>query len=313
MKKNKIMKKTAISILSLFFCLIANAQYVKLYDADDKLVEQYSVYETVKIVMGDNTNHTSGIKIYKDDGTLLKEFYPTEISKVRSEEYPDLISGAPVIGIRKINGKIIHTTIGGIIANYVDLGLPSGTLWATHNLGASQPSEYGALLGWADIGSEEEGYKNGIKNNYNLKNAKYNSNATKDGYIKYVDEDHITILDSFDDAATVNWGDEWCMPNSEQLKELKEQCTWQHGYYNDVEGFYVTGLNGNQIFLPIASYSVGDSGAADAKIYARYWSSTLYGYGSHSANMLAFSTNELYCGYNGRELGLSVRPVRSKK
>lgn len=111
--------------------------------------------------------------------------------------------------------------IGG--RKYVDLGLPSGTLWATCNVGASKPEDYGECFAWG----ETTGYKNG-KTNFDWSTYKYckASNSTLTKYCNNSDygndgkTDSKKELDLSDDAAYVNWGADWRMPTEEQFKEL---------------------------------------------------------------------------------------------
>ena len=136
---------------------------------------------------------------------------------------------------------------------YVDLGLPSGTLWATCNVGASKPEEYGDYFAWG----ETTGYKSG-KTTFKWTTYKY-CNGTARTLTKYCSNsslgivDNKTSLDSEDDAATVNWGSGWRMPTNNQLKELynSSYTTTEWTTINNVYGRKVTSKkNGNYLFLP---------------------------------------------------------------
>ncbi|MBP1531610.1 MAG: hypothetical protein ILA39_05740 [Bacteroidaceae bacterium] len=197
--------------------------------------------------------------------------------------------------------------------HYVDLGLPSGTLWATMNVGASKPEEYGDYFAWG----ETEGYNRG-KTNFDWSTYKWckgsettmtkychDSNYGYNGFM-----DNKTELDPEDDAAYVNWGSDWRMPTYDQLKELREQCTWTWYTINNVIGYLVAGKNGNVIFLPAAGYR-DDSSLNYAGSYGVCWSRTLYSDYPRSAWYLGFLSSNVdmrsYYRYHGR----SVRPVRS--
>ena len=149
---------------------------------------------------------------------------------------------------------------------WVDLGLPSGTLWATCNVGATRPGEYGDYFAWGETEPKEvydwTTYKwcNGSENTM----TKYCSNSSF-GIV-----DNKTELDPEDDAAYVNWGPSWRMPTHEQLQELAENCTWECSGAS----CKFTGPNGNTLYLPGAGYYYYDlfSGEGDGGIY---WSRTI--------------------------------------
>lgn len=122
---------------------------------------------------------------------------------------------------------------------YVDLGLPSETLWATTNVGATTPQGSGMYFSWGEVELK--------CNNYNWSSYKY---GPRDGITKYGDADNLTKLTPEDDAATVHWGEGWVTPTKDQLEELTELCTWE--WDTTKKGWIVTGLNQNTIFLPAA-------------------------------------------------------------
>ena len=150
-------------------------------------------------------------------------------------------------------GDEITGTLDG--HDYVDLGLPSGTLWATCNVGASCPEDYGDYFAWG----ETEGYKYG-KKRFSWSNYKWcqGTETTMTKYCTHSDYgtvDNITELQSSDDAATVNWGSGWQMPNFEQLMELfhSNNTTAEYTTVNGVKCYKVTSkANGKSIFLSAA-------------------------------------------------------------
>ena len=187
---------------------------------------------------------------------------------------------------------------------YVDLGLPSGTLWATMNIGANAPEEYGDYFAWGEIEPKEvydwttykwcEGAESTL--------TKYCSKS------EYGTVDTLTELEPEDDAAYVNWGPEWCMPTQAQQEELVDKCTWTWTTMNDVLGFEVTGPNGNTIFLPSGSSWSGDSQPSYSG-YGNYWSRTLLWGGPNNARAMYFGSLPWYY-WSSRYLGYSVRAVR---
>lgn len=135
----------------------------------------------------------------------------------------------------------------------VDLGLPSGTLWADRNVGADSPEAYGDYFAWGETTTK----------------STYNYDSYKWGQGFYNTQ---TVFDLEDDAAYVNMGNDWRMPTYDELNELNTNCTWTWTTQNGNKGYKVTGPNGNSIFLPAAGYSglyyVGSCGI--------YWSASLY-------------------------------------
>ena len=192
--------------------------------------------------------------------------------------------------------------------DYVDLGLPSGTLWATTNVGASAPEDYGDYFAWGETAP---------KFNYTWNTYKL-CTGNSHGMIKYCTDgfwgcfdivDDKTELEPDDDAAHVNWGPLWRMPSQEQMEELCEQCNWQDTTRNGVNGLLVTGPNGNTLFLPKAGYHYYQF-FHDAETYGYYWTRTLDATESIDAHILRLSGGWHMFGYT-RYFGLSVRPVRA--
>ena len=184
---------------------------------------------------------------------------------------------------------------------FVDLGLPSGTKWATCNVGATKPEEYGDYFAWGETES---------KDNYDSSTYKWTENFCIKYCIpsSYGNVDYKYTLELSDDAAHVNWGGDWRMPTSAEIRELCTECTWTRSIKNDVNGYFVTGPNGNSIFLPAAGYRVY-SDLRDAGSFGKYWTSSVaYSYDFYAEGLL-FS-NYIDKFYDGmRSYGLSVRPV----
>ena len=129
---------------------------------------------------------------------------------------------------------------------YVDLGLPSGTLWATCNVGADTPEGYGDYFAWGEIQPK------GIYERENYKWANYVV-GDEIQWTKYCGTDKLISLQPEEDDATVNWGSGWCMPTSSQWVELLGNTTSVWTTQNDVNGWRFTGPNGNVVFLPASS------------------------------------------------------------
>ena len=189
---------------------------------------------------------------------------------------------------------------------YVDLGLPSGLLWATCNVGADSPEDYGYYFAWGETQPKE---------NYNWSTYKYSTDYDqltkycnygsygKDGFT-----DNKTVLDPEDDAATANWGGAWRMPTRAEQQELINNCTWTWTTQNGVNGYKVTGPNGNSIFLPAAD-CMSNSSLNNAGLYGSFWSSSLNTDTPDLAFSVHFSSGFVVWHYYSRSDGQSVRPV----
>ena len=188
----------------------------------------------------------------------------------------------------------------------IDLGLPSGIKWATCNVGANSPEEYGGYYAW---GETEE------KSNYYWSTYKW-CNGSKKTMTKYCTNsyygtvDNKTVLDPEDDVAHVKWGGSWRMPTEAEREELWNKCSWTRTTQNGVNGYKVTGPNGNSIFLPAAGYRF-DTAVFNRGTSGYYWSSSLGGYSCNYAFSLYFNVDSYFDlnGYCRRYDGISVRPV----
>ena len=207
-------------------------------------------------------------------------------------------------------------TIGGLNGHeYVDLGLPSGTLWATCNVGADKPEDYGDYFAWGE--TEPKTTYNG--NTYKYCNANLNigffftkyCNNSEYGYNGFTD--NLTILQSSDDAATVNWGNNWCMPTVTQWRELYQNTTKTWTNQNGVSGSLFSSKNGAVLFLPSGGYRYNDT-IKGIDQTGCYWSSSLTEMEYPGAWHFDFSSDFCDVGHkSSRFNGLSIRPVRSIK
>ena len=203
---------------------------------------------------------------------------------------------------------------------YVDLGLPSGTLWATCNVGADAPEDYGDYFAWGET------LPNGVYdcntyqyfnlNDWPFEITKYCTYCTdyEFGYNGFID--NLTTLLSEDDAATANWGNGWLMPTKEQCMELLEDTASTETMLNGVNGMLLTGANGNSIFLPFAGWYIDDDGVEGGELYGvrryyTFWSSSLNFNGPYCAWGVKLENGYYRAVSLGREGGSSIRPVRS--
>ncbi len=169
---------------------------------------------------------------------------------------------------------------------YVDLGL--SVKWATCNVGATNPEDYGNYYAWGETTTKST-YTSSNSTTYGVSMSDISGNAEYD-------------------AARANWGGTWRMPTKAEFSELITNCTWAWTTQNEVNGYKVTGPNGNSIFLPAAGYRDGSSlGYAGSDGF--YWSSTP---GSYANNAYGLSFDSSDCGWyddGSRSYGLCVRPV----
>ena len=187
-------------------------------------------------------------------------------------------------------------------AQAIDLGL--SVKWASCNVGANRPEEYGDYFAWGEVKPKSVyswytyKYCNGSSNTL----TKYNS----DSYYGRVD--YKSTLEAQDDAATANWGGAWRMPTKAEQDELRTKCKWVWTTLNGVNGYKVIGLNGNSIFLPAAGFMLGGT-LYDAGSKGYYWSSSLNTGNTNNAYFVPFNSDYVGWGNYSRCYGLAVRPV----
>ncbi len=256
-------------------------------DADNPAVTWASSDDAVATVIN------NGLVVAVADGTCTITCSATDGSGVKAECQVTVTSG---------------TTPDPGNHEWVDLGLPSGTKWATCNVGANSPEEYGDYFAWGETEPKDtydwSTYK-WCKGSYDTMtkyciNSEYGYNGFTDGK---------TELDPEDDAATKNWGSPWHMPTFVQMQELFDNCTREWTTQGGVNGILVTGPNGNTIFLPAAGgrwdYELYDAGSNGV-----YWSSSLSPRNDFDAYYLFFNSGFWDWTDRNRSNGLSVRAVR---
>ena len=192
---------------------------------------------------------------------------------------------------------------------YVDLGLPSGTLWATCNVGATTPEGYGDYFAWGETQAKaiyDWGTYKFAEGDYHQM-TKYCDKSFY-GYNGFTD--NLTVLQPGDDAATANWGSGWCIPSMEQWQELYEKTTVKWTTQNGVCGWLFTASNSNSLFLPAAGDRWGNELYGVGR-FGYYWSSSCFTNFPINANCRHFDSDGYGKSACGRYLGRSVRAVRS--
>ena len=200
---------------------------------------------------------------------------------------------------------------------YVDLGL--SVKWATCNIGANSPEEFGDYFAWGEVKTKkyyrDDNYKWGnytYNDEYGYKTTEYTKYCINSNY---GDADYKTRLDDDDDAAVVNLGGKWRMPTFDELNELLEECTWKKVYKKGTLCYEVIGPNGNSIILPAGGRMIDDEPYDDEDkeigVAGWYWTSTLspYSQDSGGAYILWFDEEVWFWESGGREQGLCIRPV----
>ena len=244
---------------------------------------------------------------------VLSEIPPTlgnYVFDIVNKSIPVYVPCSSVSSYQAAEGWSEFTNYQCIIHEYVDLGLPSGTLWATYNVGAYSPEEYGDYFAWGETQT---------KDNYDWSTYQY-CMGSENTLTKYCNDawygyngftDNLTTLQSSDDAATVSWGMDWRMPTEEEWQELYNNTTSIWMTQNGVNGRLFTASNGNSIFLPAAGCHDGIS-FNNTFSNGYYWSNSL---DTNQPN-IAWSFN-IRSGNNfgvnnfGRFYGQSVRAVRN--
>ena len=283
------MKKITLSLLVAMVAIVVSAiTYTRVKMVDGKIIEYFADKVAKFTYEIDTTTSNKYMYVNTTDGKVDKY----NIKDVLEVAYEDqAVSGE----------KCGH--------EYVDLGLPSGMLWAVYNVGADSLGEVGDYFAWGETEP---------KTDYSWNTYKW---GTKDSLTKYNNIDSLTVLKAEDDAATANWGRAWRTPTMDELYELKDGCTWTW----TKDGLVGTSkTNGNTIFLPLSFGYNGTDLIKDNVIDGFVWSSNLssvvanngngydHGKGIHSASGPYFRLNKnIETAHLNRCVGRCVRAVVS--
>lgn len=204
---------------------------------------------------------------------------------------------------------------------YVDLGLPSGTLWAKCNVGATYSGDLGGFFAWGDPTVKKKTNTSiftytDIYTDDNGKLTKYNWDS------KYGLVDNLVTLDASDDAATVNWGKDWRLPTSEEIQELISECTWTQYGKKESYGCLVTGPSGNSIFIPLGNienyrnnydYLSNTLNVSNSKMSYTFYSNAYFSGFSDLFDNTQITSEKLRLESASRGHLCLARPVRVKK
>lgn len=229
-----------------------------------------------------NVSDVTSLVDYILRGTAYNSRYDVyEDGQVNVSDVTDLVDY--ILG--KHHGDVIHH-------EYVDLGLPSGTLWATINVGAEAPYQYGDYFSWGEVDPKSDYGKRAYSY---FVNSTYQSIGTNISGTAY-------------DAARYQWGGAWRMPRQSEVEELMT-CNWSATTLNGVKGYRVTGPNGNSIFLPNSGSCDGTAGPEYLGQEGYYWTADQVPGRVQSAYCLYTAEYDGYWWTN-RYYGFSIRPVR---
>lgn len=294
-------------------------------DVDDPNVPQPTPTPTPSDLIDVTTSPSAAIQAVGGEATI--EFIASaDWSASTSSDWISISPTSGTAGSRKITIKVAENTTyeernGSVIIKlgselqsvkitqekrekeieghkYVDLGL--SVKWATCNVGANSPEEYGGYYAWGETS---------IKSNYTWGNCFDCFNDSGDSWSVYKIGGKTKLEPNSDhDTARKNWGGTWRMPTIDELEELNSKCTWTWTSKDGHYGYLVTGPNGNSIFLPAAGLR-DDASSNRVGKYGFYWSSTLSSSYSNDAQSLYFNGIGHVTYYSYRFYGHSVRPV----
>lgn len=296
------------------------------------LVESITLEESLTVHLGDT--YTLKATVLPEDADFKTVTWSSSDDKILSVSQSGVITandyGTATITCSSTDGSNVAATCvvevhkpKPLDANghdYVDLGLPSGTLWATCNIGADQPLGYGLYFSWGST----KGYTDNINDGKMFDWSDYEwCNGSETKLTKYSVQsaywdpslgtapDNKTELDLEDDAAHVNWGGDWQVPTINQLYELIDSnfttCTWTT--LNNVYGLYIMSkANKSTIFLPAAG--IRSKGELEyLGICGYYWARSIDKSPCYRANSINFDEDGMFHNFNGRSFGLSIRPA----
>lgn len=306
--------KKMLMLMSVFvFGLCANAQITTNSSCDTNLNGTVSIEDVTNVankVIGAPAKEAEVVTAAQLNEVLSEINKKLELLEVLKITLSSLAKNAGTRTPEEIEYELKYG-----VHEYVDLGLPSGTLWATYNIGASSPEEVGNYYAWGETAPKADNVYSYAA--YSLCNG---SSTTMTKYCtdsKYGTVDNLTELEAADDAATVNWGSEWQMPSSDQVVELfnSSYTTKEWTTVNGVNGYKVTskisGYTDKSIFIPVSGYRT--SANLELTTNGCYWTRSLNKSQNNCAYFMNISSSYAQTSVSYRQWGRPIRPVRVAK
>lgn len=314
MKTNKLLTSTIVALVSLM-ALVGWAQPDKVLQIfrNGNIIQEYDVSDIDYIEVNDRVDAPVNVNASLSNGTVVISWDAipdAEYAVYRSSDNVNFTllaknlktnsftDAAPLNGTNYYRVKAaVNGVEGGFSSSvsvtavingheYVDLGLLSGLKWATCNMGATSPSDYGNYYAWGETATKPS-YTEGNSLTYDITLDDISGNSQYD-------------------AARATWGGTWRLPTKSECEELIKNCTWTFIAEGNQIGYRVTGPNGNSIFLPTAGYRY-EALLNNVGLYGEYWSSTPYD--AQSAYVLGFNRSYKGVFWYPRRGGRTVRPV----
>lgn len=252
-------------------------------------------------VIGESQNHNGEYWVYVTGGTkmlmvkhstlkpILITFEDNGIPRVEGKHTYVLSLVVPEENKKSVSD--VANRIGG--HEYVDLGLPSGILWAAANIGADSPSDLGEYFAWGEVAFKKE---------YNRENS-----------LTFQQKVGKEIYGGPYDAARKIWGDPWRLPTKADLEELIKHCKWELTETGGCYGYKVTGPNGKSIFFPMGGFrAFEDQRPEFLGTQGRYWTATAFEEDQDTSYLLIMDTEGYGIDNYWRYLGHNIRPVAER-
>lgn len=224
--------------------------------------------------------YAQGKVVRTDNQSLRQALYPSDISKPDGFEFGH---------------------------GYVNLGLSSGTLWATCNIGANLPTDYGDYFAWAEI-KPKKSYTRDNCSTYEM----YYADGIKENIKKDTVRATIRVIGNPRyDASAAMWGGNWTLPSADDFAELNKECSWVYRTTNGHKGYIVTGANGNSIFLPAGGY-IEDTHKSQVGMGGYYWTGDYWDQYERSTSFNFTDTFHDGVIWSYRNKGKTIRPILKK-
>ena len=274
---------------SKFFFILVALAFLSLPNTIQAQVFHYNVNFQYDVNNDNDVNITDAVLVVnkilgKVENDINDEGYHYDVNLDNHENITDVILIINYILYQQATGKP------------VDLGLPSGLKWASCNVGAKSPEEFGGYYAWGELEEKDE---------YTL-----STYVHSDGTFDTCRDLGSSISGTKYDVAHVKWGGKWRIPTVDEIKELINECTLRWVTYRGVKCAQFVGPNGRSIYVPAGGYRYGTDVAGNGETGV-YWSGTAHHY-VYMGNVMEFTEADSYLTNYYRSLGFTIRPVMSE-